>query len=86
MDTVELGIIPLGASLKTPTANGSWILDDRLVIAEDWHAELWLEDADSVATYLKVWRTLREFAVCGADAHNVVNRVRRTLNPRDLIV
>jgi len=86
MDTVELGIIPLGASLKIPTANGFWVLDDRLVIAEDWHAELWLDDADAVATYLKVWRTLRESAVCGADAHNVVNRVRRMLNPRDLIV
>ncbi|MFD3310709.1 helix-turn-helix domain-containing protein [Streptomyces sp. NPDC058694] len=86
MDTVELGIIPLGASLKIPTANGFWILDDRLVIAEDWHAELWLDDADSVATYLKVWRTLRESAVYGAEAHNVISRVRRTLNPRDFIL
>ena len=82
MDTVELGIIPLGASLKIPTANGFWILDERLVIAEDWHAELWLDDEDSVATYLKVWYTLRESAVYGADAQNVVGRVRRTLNPR----
>lgn len=65
MDTVELGIIPLGASLKIPTANGFWVLDDRLVIAEDRHAELWLDDADCVATYLKVWRTLRESAVYG---------------------
>lgn len=24
--------------------------DNRLVIAEDWHAELWLDDADSVTT------------------------------------
>ncbi|WP_330288958.1 helix-turn-helix domain-containing protein [Streptomyces sp. NBC_00576] len=80
MDTVELGIIPLSASLKIPTANGFWILDDRLVITEDWHAELWLNDADSVATYLRVWNTLRESAVYGADAHNVINRARRALN------
>ncbi|MEV2195530.1 helix-turn-helix transcriptional regulator [Streptomyces phaeochromogenes] len=86
MDTIELGIIPLGASLKIPTANGFWVLDDRLVIAEDWHAELWLDDADSVATYLQVWRALRESAVYGAEAHNVISRARRTLNPRDLTV
>ncbi|MEV5434471.1 helix-turn-helix transcriptional regulator [Streptomyces sp. NPDC052682] len=82
MDTVQLGIVPLSASLRIPTANGFWVLDERLVIAEDWHAELWLDDADSIATYLKVWRTLSESAVYGADAQNVINRARRTLNPR----
>lgn len=82
MDTVELGIIPLDTSLKIPTANGFWILDDRLVIAEDWHAELWLDDADSVATYLRVWNTLRESAVYGVDAQNLIGAVRRTLRSR----
>ncbi|MEV1079856.1 helix-turn-helix transcriptional regulator [Streptomyces sp. NPDC050211] len=82
MDTIELGIIPLSASLKVPTANGFWILDNRLVIAEDWHAELWLDDDETVASYRRVWDTLGESAVYGADAQNVINRVRRTLNPR----
>jgi hypothetical protein len=82
MDTVELGIIPLGASLKIPTANGFWVLDDRLVIAEDWHAELWLDDSDSIATYLRVWRTLQESAVYSSDAHNLINAARRALNLR----
>jgi hypothetical protein len=72
MDTVELGIVPLGAALKIPAANGFWIMDDRLVIAKHWHAEIWLDDADSVATYLRVWNTLRESAVCGPDAENVI--------------
>ena len=40
LDTVELGIVPLGARLKIPPANGFWIYDERLVIVEDWHAEL----------------------------------------------
>jgi hypothetical protein len=82
MDTVELGVIPLRASLKIPTANGFWILDDRLVIAEDWHAELWLDDADSVALYQKVWNTLSESAVYGAEAHHDINSARRALHQR----
>ncbi|MFG3154214.1 helix-turn-helix domain-containing protein [Streptomyces sp. NPDC048219] len=82
MDTVELGIIPLGASLKIPAANGFWVLDGQLVIAEDWHAELWLDDAETVASYVRVWETLRESAVYGTDAHNVLNRARRALSPR----
>lgn len=82
MDTVELGIIPLGASLKIPTANSFVILDNRLVVAEDWHAEIWLDDADSVATYQKVWNVLWDSAVYGPDAQNLISRVQRSVNPR----
>ncbi|MFC9280230.1 helix-turn-helix domain-containing protein [Streptomyces collinus] len=82
MDTVELGIVPLGASLKIPAANAFWIMDDRLVITEDWHAELWLDDADTVASYARVWHTLQESAVYGVDAQKVIHRARQALNMR----
>ncbi|MGW4446134.1 helix-turn-helix domain-containing protein [Streptomyces sp. NPDC004682] len=82
MDTVELGIVPLTASLKVPPGLGFWIYDDRQVVTEAWHAELWLDDADSVALYLRTWNTLRESAVYGADAHNVISAARRALNLR----
>ncbi|MFD9269161.1 helix-turn-helix domain-containing protein [Streptomyces goshikiensis] len=80
LDTVSLGIVPFGASLKVPPANGFWLYDDRLVIAEDWHAELWLDDADSVGVYRKVWQALSGSAVYGADAHRVIARARRALD------
>lgn len=80
LDTVSLGIVPFGASLKIPPANGFWLYDDRLVIAEDWHAELWLDDADSVGVYRKVWHALSDSAVYGADAHRVIARARRALD------
>lgn len=79
MDTVELGIIPFTASVKIVPANGFWILDGRLIVAEDWHAELWLDDTDNIALYTRVWRTLQESAVYGADAQNVINGARRAL-------
>lgn len=80
LDTVELGIVPFSASLKIYPGNGFWIYDERLVVVEDWHAELWIDDADSIATYLRTWNTLRESAVYGADAHNVINAARRSLS------
>ena len=80
LDTVELGIIPFSASLKIWPGNSFWVYDERLVVVEDWHAELWLDDADSIALYLRTWKTLRESAVYGADAHNVIDAARRALN------
>ncbi|GGX32042.1 helix-turn-helix domain-containing protein [Streptomyces chryseus] len=80
LDTVELGIVPLGAPLKIPAAGGFWIYDERQVVVETWHAELWIDDAASIAVYSKVWSTLSASAVYGADAHAVIGRARRALD------
>ncbi|MFF2078150.1 helix-turn-helix domain-containing protein [Kitasatospora sp. NPDC058162] len=79
LDTVSLGIVPFEAALKLPPANGFWVYDERLVIVEDWHAELWLDQPENVALYLRVWETLSGAAVYGADAHKVITRSRRAL-------
>ncbi|WP_215455063.1 helix-turn-helix transcriptional regulator [Streptomyces sp. ATCC 21386] len=79
LTTVELGIIPLSAALKIPPATAFWIYDDRQVIVENWHAELWIDDETSVDTYLRTWTTLRESAVYGVDAHRLISAARRAL-------
>lgn len=76
MDTVELGVVPLGAPMRLPPANGFWLYDNRLVVAEDWHAELWLDDTESVQLYGRVWETLAEAAVYGPAAHRLIARAR----------
>lgn len=79
LDTVELGIVPLGAPLALPPAGGFWIYDDRRVIVETWHAEMWLDDADTVATYRRVWSTLHGSAVFGPQARRLIGRARENL-------
>ncbi|WP_175408901.1 helix-turn-helix transcriptional regulator [Streptomyces sp. TRM64462] len=79
LDTVKLGVVPFAASLKLPPANAFLIHDERLVIVEDWHAELWINDQDSVTTYLRVWTMLRESAVYGTAAQRVIHEARRSL-------
>ncbi|MFI9295356.1 helix-turn-helix domain-containing protein [Streptomyces gardneri] len=81
MDTVDLGIVPLDAVLSLPPANAFWIFDERLVITEDWHAELYLDDAHTVALYRRVFDTLHASAVYGAEAQRAISRVRRSLGP-----
>lgn len=80
LDTVSLGIVPFSAHVRIPPANAFWIYDERLVIAEDWHAELWLDDAHDVTLYLKVWQTLSDSALYGTAAHHVIGRARRALS------
>ncbi|GAA1393144.1 helix-turn-helix transcriptional regulator [Kitasatospora putterlickiae] len=79
LDTLTLGIVPFEARLALPPANGFWIYDERLVIVEDWHAELWLDQAEDVALYSRVWETMADAAVFGPDAHKVLVRCRRAL-------
>ncbi|MFE6153671.1 helix-turn-helix domain-containing protein [Streptomyces sp. NPDC057889] len=80
LDTVSLGIIPLSASLKIPPTVPFWVHDERLVMVETWHAELWVDDAASIALHLRTWRTLRESAVFGRDAQRLISQARRQLN------
>jgi hypothetical protein len=40
---------------------------------------LWLDDTDSVSTYLPAFNTLGESAVYGADAQSVISRAQRTV-------
>jgi hypothetical protein len=82
LDTVKLGIIPFSASLKIYPGNSFWIYDERRVVVEDWHAELWLDDSESVALYLRTWATLDESAVYGADAQNIINAAQRAISAR----
>ncbi|UDM00097.1 helix-turn-helix domain-containing protein [Streptomyces longhuiensis] len=79
LDTVKLGIVPLGAGIAVPPANGFWLYDDRLAIVEDWHAELWLDDSDSLSLYRRVWDSLSASAVYGSQAHRVIARARAHL-------
>ncbi|WP_052852199.1 helix-turn-helix domain-containing protein [Streptomyces avicenniae] len=80
LDTVKLGIVPFGSILKLPPSGGFWIYDERLAIVEDWHAELWLDDSESVSLYLRVWQMLAESAVYGAAAHRLIARARAQLS------
>ncbi|MFF8814293.1 DUF5753 domain-containing protein [Streptomyces pactum] len=80
LDGVALGIIPFSAPLEITPSGGFAVLDNRLAITEDWHAELWLDDPETVATYLRVWQTLERSAVYGAEAQRVIHRARRSLD------
>lgn len=74
--SIHLGIVPFGARVTIPPANGFWKYDERLVIVEDWDTERWLDDAHNVALHGRVWHTLNEAAVYGTHARRLIARAR----------
>ncbi|WP_017593259.1 helix-turn-helix domain-containing protein [Nocardiopsis potens] len=76
---VRVGIVPFSAEMRIPAGAGFVIHDDRLVIIETWHAELWLDGSEDVALHRRVWDALNATAVYGAEAHRLVHRARCAL-------
>ncbi|MFD8970560.1 helix-turn-helix domain-containing protein [Streptomyces sp. NPDC059568] len=81
LSTVELGIIPLTAEVRIAAGDDFWIHDDRLVVAESWHTEMWLDSAEDLALYGRIWDTLASAAVRGRDAHRIIARARTAVAP-----
>ncbi|MFD8396682.1 Scr1 family TA system antitoxin-like transcriptional regulator, partial [Streptomyces sp. NPDC059680] len=79
LDTVTLGIILLGARTPFSPKHRFWITDDRLVVADTWNAEVWLDSPDDVAYYRNVWNLIHESAVFDHQAHRLIGRARAGL-------
>ncbi|MBK6017760.1 DNA-binding protein [Streptomyces sp. MBT53] len=80
LDTVHLGVVPFDAALRLPIGNDFTIVDERLVVIEDWYTEHWLDDADAVALHRRVWDAHAASAVYGAEARRIIARVCRDLD------
>ncbi|MFE3485068.1 helix-turn-helix domain-containing protein [Streptomyces griseus] len=80
LDTIELGVIPLGAQLRRAPTHGFWIYDRRRVIVETISTEMWLDDEDTIALYERAWDWMSEAAVHGPQARRLIGRARATLD------
>lgn len=78
--TVTLGVIPLASRLPFSPKHGFWIMDQSVVVADTWNAELWLDSDEDVAYYAKVWTLISETAVYGHQAHRLIMRARASFD------
>ncbi|MDT0493351.1 helix-turn-helix domain-containing protein [Streptomyces sp. NPDC012600] len=81
LDTVELGVIPLGAQLRRAPSHGFWIYDRRRVIVETINTEMWLDDEENIALYERAWDWMAEAAVHGSQARRLIGRARASMEP-----
>ncbi|WP_228989683.1 Scr1 family TA system antitoxin-like transcriptional regulator [Streptomyces sp. DH8] len=79
LDTVEIGVIPLGVPLRRAPGHGFWIYDRRRVIVETINTEMWLDDEESIVLYERAWDLMAEAAVQGPQARRLIGRARASL-------
>lgn len=79
MDTVRLGIVPLGVPVTVVPTHGFWIYDEALVLVETIGAELRLVGEAEIEPYETVWQALAGVAEYGPGAHRILARARATL-------
>lgn len=76
MPNVSVGIIPLNAGLGAHTQTAFWIYDGDLVKVETLTAELEITAPEEIDIYIKVFDEMRQAAVFGADARELILRAR----------
>ncbi|MER7701033.1 helix-turn-helix transcriptional regulator [Streptomyces sp. NPDC096095] len=79
LDTVEIGVVPLGAQLRRAPGHGFWIYDRRRVIVETINTEMWLDDEENISLYERAWEAMAEAAVHGPQAQGLIRRARAAL-------
>jgi transcriptional regulator with XRE-family HTH domain len=75
MPTVRFGVIPFEVTYPVSPMHGFCIFDDRLVVVENFTAELNLSQPTEINAYLRLFARLAEAARYESAARKVINRV-----------
>lgn len=76
---VQFGVIPFAAWLENVAQHGFWVLDDRLVLAEAYAAELRLSEPSEVALHERIFAQMASAAMYGDPARRLISQVASTL-------
>jgi len=90
LDTVSVGVIPLSAEAVTNTSHGFVLFEmaehdesDAMVLVETIHANLTVNDPESIALYRTRWSLLMQMALSGDEARAflavVASNLRKTM-------
>ncbi|WP_106396566.1 Scr1 family TA system antitoxin-like transcriptional regulator [Actinocorallia populi] len=75
--STSLGVLPLNTGLAAAPLHGFTVFDETAVSVETFTRELTLSGADEVRAYLDVYGKVRQAAVFGEEARELIERARR---------
>lgn len=73
--TVELGVIPLRATMPVMPMSGFRLLDDEFAFVEDLYEERRLDDSARIRPFLQAFNALRAAAAAGPDVVTLIRRI-----------
>ena len=75
MPTIRFGVIPFEAKLPLAPVHGFWLMDERVVVVENFTASQNLTQASEISSYVRIFDQLADAARYESDARTVVTRV-----------
>jgi transcriptional regulator with XRE-family HTH domain len=80
MLTIRFGVIPFEAKLPLAPVHGFWLMDERVVVVENFTASQNLTQASEVSTYVRIFDQLSGAARYESEARAVITRVLAELS------
>ncbi|HEY7147437.1 MAG TPA: helix-turn-helix transcriptional regulator [Streptosporangiaceae bacterium] len=74
MPTIRFGVIPFEAALPVAPVHGFWLMDERVVVVENFTASQNLTQAGDIASYAEIFRQLADVAWYESEARSLVTR------------
>jgi transcriptional regulator with XRE-family HTH domain len=80
MPTIRFGIIPFEAKLPLAPVHGFWLMDERVVIVENFTASQNLTQVSEVSAYVRIFDQFASAARYDSDARSVTTRALADLS------
>ncbi len=80
MPTIRFGVIPFEAKLPLAPVHGFWLMDERVVVVENFTASQNLTQASEISAYVRIFDQLAGAARYESDARTVVTRALADLS------
>jgi len=72
MPTIRFGVIPFEAQLPLAPVHGFWLMDERVVVVENFTASQNLTQASEISAYAEIFEQLARAARYGSEARAII--------------
>ena len=80
MPTIRFGVIPFEAKLPLAPVHGFWLMDERVVVVENFTASQNLTQVSEVSAYVRIFEQFASAARYDSEARSVTTRALADLS------
>jgi len=80
MPTIRFGVIPFEATLPLAPVHGFWLMDEQIVVVENFTASQNLTQASEIASYVRIFEEFAKAARYDSEARAIITRALADLS------